>query len=76
MRCNDDICSGGNLVQILLHLKEANRDDEQAARFKHVSPVAWQHINFYGRYEFKKSPEPIDLDALVQELSDLEITIE
>ena len=64
------------ILSRLLHLKEANGDDEQAARFKHVSPVAWQHINFYGRYEFKKSLEPIDLDALVQELSDLEITIE
>ncbi len=30
-----------------------------------VSPVAWQHINFYGRYEFTKSFQPIDIDAIV-----------
>ncbi len=33
-----------------------------------VSPVAWQHINFYGRYEFTKSFQPIDIDEIVQEL--------
>ena len=33
-----------------------------------VSQVAWQHINFYGRYEFTKSFQPIDIDAIVQVL--------
>lgn len=33
-----------------------------------VSPIAWQHINFYGRFEFTKSFQPIDMDAIVQEL--------
>jgi hypothetical protein len=32
-----------------------------------VSPVAWQHINLYGRYEFRKGPEANDLPALIQE---------
>jgi hypothetical protein len=31
--------------------------------------VAWQHINFYGRYEFTKGPEPINLEAIVEELN-------
>ncbi len=35
-----------------------------------VSPVAWQHINFYGRYEFTTSLQSIDLDAVVRELAD------
>jgi hypothetical protein len=38
-----------------------------------VSPIAWQHINFYGRYEFAKSPAPIDLDAIVEELAQRQI---
>ena len=33
-----------------------------------ISPVAWQHINFHGRYEFTKSIQPIDMEAIVQEL--------
>ncbi len=36
---------------------------------RQVSPVAWQHINFYGRYEFIKGPAPIDVDVMVQELA-------
>ena len=35
---------------------------------KQVSPVAWQHINFYGRYEFGKQPDAIDLEEIVREL--------
>ena len=46
----------------------------RAALFKQVSPVAWQHINLHGRYEFRKSPEAIYIDAIVQELSQLPIT--
>jgi hypothetical protein len=44
------------------------------ALLQQVSPVAWQHINLHGRYEFRKSPEAIDIDAIVQELSQLPIT--
>ena len=43
-------------------------DTQGVALLKQVSPVAWQHINLYGRYEFSKSPEVIDIDAIVQPL--------
>lgn len=39
------------------------------ALLKQISPVAWQHINFYGRYEFTKVPTPINLDGIVAELA-------
>ncbi|MCA9943285.1 MAG: hypothetical protein H6656_22095 [Ardenticatenaceae bacterium] len=35
---------------------------------RQVSSIAWQHINFYGRFEFTKSFQPFDIDAIVQEL--------
>jgi hypothetical protein len=34
-----------------------------------ISPVAWQHVNFHGRYEFTNIPTSIDLDALVAQLA-------
>ena len=37
--------------------------------FRTASPVAWQHINFYGRYEFGKPSQPIDMAQMVQELA-------
>ena len=56
------------LSNVLAH-KEGVGDAQGAALLKQISPVAWQHINLYGRYEFRKSPEIIDFDAIVQELS-------
>jgi len=49
--------------------RQAEKGDSLAAgSLATVSPVAWQHITFYGRYEFTKSFQPIDSDAIVQEL--------
>jgi hypothetical protein len=30
--------------------------------------VAWQHINFYGRYEFTKASESINMEEIVEAL--------
>ena len=38
-------------------------------RLSHFSPITWQHVNFYGRYEFSTMAESVDLQALVEELS-------
>lgn len=57
------------ILSDLLRLKEQERDARQVALLEHVSPVAWQHINFYGRFEFTSSPEQIDIAAMVQELA-------
>lgn len=40
---------------------------------KQISPVAWQHINFYGRYEFDIQQESVDMDAIIQELAQLNV---
>ena len=38
-------------------------------RLSHISPITWQHVNFYGRYEFNTMAESVDLQTLVEELS-------
>ena len=49
--------------------RQAEKGDSLAAGLlATVSPVARQHIAFYGRYEFTKSFQPIDIDVIVQEL--------
>jgi TnpA family transposase len=62
------------LLSSLLAHKEKNGDAQGAALVQQISPVAWQHINFYGRYEFIKGPALINLEALVEELSRLPIS--
>jgi TnpA family transposase len=61
------------LLSNLLDYKEAAGDVQGAALVKQVSPVAWQHINLYGRYEFRKGPEAINLRELVQELAQVPV---
>src|SRR5699024_193777 len=36
---------------------------------KHISPVAWQHINLYGHYEFNKQEDLVDMDTVIQKLA-------
>ncbi|EEM44038.1 Transposase, IS3 family [Bacillus thuringiensis serovar pakistani str. T13001] len=40
---------------------------------QHISPVAWQQINFYGRYEFSKSPTVIDLETIIKNINEDEM---
>jgi hypothetical protein len=47
------------LLSHLLADKERLGDVPGAAALQQISPVAWQHINLYGRYEFRKGPEAI-----------------
>jgi len=59
----------------LLEYKEAAGDIQGAERLKQVSPVAWQHINFFGRYEFRKGPEAINMREIVRELGPLPVRL-
>jgi len=59
-------------VLILSHLlahKEENNENYGADQLKRISPVAWQHINLSGRYEFSKATEEINIDAIVKQLA-------
>lgn len=40
---------------------------------KYISPVAWQHINFYGRYEFSKSPPVVNLETIFESINEDDI---
>ena len=61
------------LSDLLTH-SERSGDLERGSNLSQVSPVAWQHINFYGRYEFNRPPEVIDLQAILQQLIRLPLT--
>jgi len=54
------------LLSQLWARKEATQDMTHTA---HISPVAWQHMNFYGRYEFTKVSELINIEEIVEALA-------
>ncbi|MBO0782623.1 MAG: Tn3 family transposase [Ktedonobacteraceae bacterium] len=51
------------ILSLLWVRQEATQD---MAHIAHVSPVAWQHIKFYGRHEFTKASEPINMEEIVE----------
>lgn len=60
-----------SILSNMLDYRESNGKDLDV--LKHISPVAWQHINLYGRYEFNKNPEPINMDIIIQELAQFQV---
>lgn len=55
-----------SILSALLVRNQERGDEDPAALLRHISPVAWQHINFYGHFEFASMPVLIDLAAIVQ----------
>ena len=45
-------------------------EGEEADLIKRISPVAWRHINLYGRYEFHRNNVSIDIEEIVNSLED------
>lgn len=61
------------ILSNLLDYKERIGDREGIKLLKQVSPIAWQHINLHGRYEFNNQPKPIDMNAIIQKLAQARI---
>ncbi len=50
--------------------KQAAGDQEAMAMIKGISPVAWQHVNLIGKFEFSTAESKVDIDALVVSYAD------
>ncbi len=59
------------ILSHLLEHKKSKGDKQALDLFTRISPVAWQHINFHGRFTFRSRPENIDMDAIIRQLADL-----
>ena len=58
------------LSNILTYRERQGKDSDV---LKQISPVAWQHINLYGHYEFNKFHESVNMEAIIQELAQLKV---
>jgi TnpA family transposase len=63
------------LSQLAAH-KERMGDAQGVALLARVSPIAWQHINFYGHYEFSQGPEAINLEEIIEELARVSLPVD
>lgn len=58
------------LLSRVYEQKQAHDDQAALAIIKDISPVAWQHINLFGTFEFSPSTSKVDIDALVIRYAD------
>jgi TnpA family transposase/CheY-like chemotaxis protein len=57
------------ILSEVLNTLEKQNVMTSAEALKRVSPLAWQHVNFYGRYRFDNDILPINLTALAIRLA-------
>jgi len=57
------------LLSEVLKIVETQPDSRATQALQRVSPLAWQHINFYGRYRFDNDIRPLDLAAMANQLT-------
>jgi TnpA family transposase len=55
-------------ASLLSKILEKNKTADVINLLKRISPVAWQHINLFGKYEFNKEPKHLHIDMVVEEL--------
>jgi len=54
------------LSALLTYQQDDSQNEERRFPLNKTSPVAWQHINLHGRYEFTKNSDPLDMQELIQ----------
>ena len=63
------IVYNASILSRLLEHQERTGDTEGAQATKKICPIAWQHINLQGRFEFLKTPDALNLDAIIRTLT-------
>jgi len=53
---------------MLLDKHKAAGDEKVVALLQKISPVAWQHIHFLGRYDFMNNYNPINFEEILANL--------
>ncbi len=57
-----------SILSSWLEYLESIGDSDGVYALSRISPIAWQHINFFGRYLFEEGPEVIDIDQIIADL--------
>lgn len=57
------------LLSAAVTRREQRGDMTGAKQLQAVSPVAWTHVNFYGRYTFTEEPAAVPVEGCVEALA-------
>ncbi|KDP86637.1 transposase [Cupriavidus sp. SK-3] len=58
------------LLSRVYEQKRAAGDHDAMELIRGLSPVAWQHVNLFGSFEFSPANSPVDIDALAAYYAD------
>lgn len=58
------------LLSRVYEQKQAAQDQAAINAIQGMSPVAWQHINLIGQFEFSAADPQVDIEALVERYAD------
>lgn len=65
-----------SLLSKLREIKKQKGDFAAAEYLTHLSPIASQHMNFGGRYEFGKTIKPLDIEKILENMDEIEVSSE
>ena len=57
------------MLSMLLDRHKAASDEKIMALLRKISPVVWQHIHFLGHHAFRNNYNPIDLEAMLADIT-------
>jgi TnpA family transposase len=57
------------ILSEVMQTLENSSNKAASEALKGISPLAWQHVNFYGRYRFDSDLLPIDIPAMAAQLA-------
>jgi TnpA family transposase len=63
------------ILSRLLDVRQLDGDAVQVDRLARVSPIAWRHVNFQGRYTFLQTQPTPNIDQLVEKLGQYPISL-
>ncbi|OGT36130.1 MAG: hypothetical protein A3F11_10285 [Gammaproteobacteria bacterium RIFCSPHIGHO2_12_FULL_37_14] len=63
-----------SLLSKLMEIKEKKSDLASAEFIRRLSPIASQHLNFGGRYEFNKEVEPMDIEKILKMMDKIDVS--
>jgi hypothetical protein len=67
------VCYNATILSELLTYHQQRGHAEQVEALRRFTLVAWQHINFHGRYAFRAAPTIVDVDDIVRQIAKYDI---
>lgn len=63
------------LLSKVIASNQESGNNEEVNQLKNISPMAWRHIHFYGRYNFQKKENVLNVSEIINTLSNQKLIV-